>query len=193
MPRATEGQLLGMIRANRALSWITAASGWKKDEVLAFADRHHFEWIDEHPRPVDIEKGGASTPVEGDRLTVLLAQAERSPLASTRKLAVRAHKVLSDLTRRVEAEIQSAAEATAAAKEREAAAAEVKRLETELAAAREKARGSRPGRSQAPAQDGGSDMAEIRAWGRQNGYTVGDKGVVRAEVRQAYAQAHQGH
>lgn len=190
MPRATDEQLLGMIRSSRSLGWIKSASGWKTDEVTTFAVRNGFTFgADAHPRPI-VEQGGASTPTDDGWLMTLLGQAERSALSSTRKMATRVKILVTDLGRRVESELEQAAAAAAAAKEREDAAAEVRRLEGALAAAREKARGSRPTRPQAAARDGGSDMAEIRAWARQNGFTVGDKGVIRTEIRDAYAKAH---
>ena len=36
----------------------------------------------------------------------------------------------------------------------------------------------------------GASAADIRAWARENGYTVPDRGRVSAEVREAYAAAH---
>jgi Lsr2 len=36
---------------------------------------------------------------------------------------------------------------------------------------------------------GGGDTAAVRAWALQNGYTVGDRGRIPAEVREAYAAA----
>lgn len=37
---------------------------------------------------------------------------------------------------------------------------------------------------------GGPSAAEIRAWARENGYEVPERGRVSAEVREAYAAAH---
>ena len=37
---------------------------------------------------------------------------------------------------------------------------------------------------------GGPAPSEIRAWARENGYTVPDRGRVSAEVREAYNAAH---
>ena len=48
-------------------------------------------------------------------------------------------------------------------------------------------RGSR--RSTAKAA-GGAAPSEIRAWARENGFTVPERGRVSAEVREAYAAAH---
>ncbi len=36
---------------------------------------------------------------------------------------------------------------------------------------------------------GGGDTAAVRAWAQKNGYTVGDRGRIPAEVREAYAAA----
>ena len=35
-----------------------------------------------------------------------------------------------------------------------------------------------------------SDTADIRAWAKENGYNVNDRGRVPAEIREAYAKAH---
>jgi hypothetical protein len=56
-----------------------------------------------------------------------------------------------------------------------------------LAHARPISRGSR--RSAAKAA-GGAAPAEIRAWARDNGWDVPERGRVAAEVREAYAAAH---
>lgn len=37
---------------------------------------------------------------------------------------------------------------------------------------------------------GGGDVGAIREWARSNGYKVGDKGRISAEVREAYAAAN---
>lgn len=37
---------------------------------------------------------------------------------------------------------------------------------------------------------GGTSAADIRAWARENGYDVPERGRVSAEVREAYAAAH---
>ncbi|MEU7149752.1 Lsr2 family protein [Streptomyces sp. NPDC045456] len=37
---------------------------------------------------------------------------------------------------------------------------------------------------------GGEDTAKIRAWAKENGYNVNDRGRVSAEIRQAYAKAN---
>ena len=36
----------------------------------------------------------------------------------------------------------------------------------------------------------GEDTAKIRAWAQDNGYSVGDRGRIPTEVRQAYKDAH---
>jgi len=38
--------------------------------------------------------------------------------------------------------------------------------------------------------DGGTAAADIRAWARENGWDVPDRGRVSAEVREAYGAAH---
>ena len=55
-----------------------------------------------------------------------------------------------------------------------------------------RSRAGRPGRgarrtASTPAR---TDLAEIRAWARSNGYPVSDRGRISAEVQQAYDSAH---
>ena len=49
--------------------------------------------------------------------------------------------------------------------------------------------GSRAGRRSSKAS-GGPAPSEIRAWARENGFDVPERGRVAAEVREAYAAAH---
>lgn len=42
----------------------------------------------------------------------------------------------------------------------------------------------------AASSSGGPSAAEIRAWARENGYDVPERGRVSADVREAYAAAH---
>lgn len=42
----------------------------------------------------------------------------------------------------------------------------------------------------APGSSEGPSAADIRAWARENGYEVPERGRVSAEVREAYAAAH---
>ena len=44
--------------------------------------------------------------------------------------------------------------------------------------------------SAAAASDSGPSPADIRAWARENGWDVPERGRVSAEVREAYAAAH---
>ena len=46
------------------------------------------------------------------------------------------------------------------------------------------------GGRRSPAKAGGAAASEIRAWARENGFDVPDRGRVSAEVREAYASAH---
>ncbi len=46
------------------------------------------------------------------------------------------------------------------------------------------------GSSAARPSASGGNAAEIRAWARENGYDVSERGRVSAEVREAYAAAH---
>jgi hypothetical protein len=50
--------------------------------------------------------------------------------------------------------------------------------------------GRRRGGAAAKPTNGGAAPAEIRAWARENGFDVPDRGRVSAEVREAYAAAH---
>lgn len=45
-------------------------------------------------------------------------------------------------------------------------------------------------RATAPSTASGPSAADIRAWARENGYDVPERGRVSAEVREAYAAAH---
>ena len=49
---------------------------------------------------------------------------------------------------------------------------------------------SRSGRRSSGKAAGGTAPSEIRAWARENGYDVPERGRVAAEVREAYAAAH---
>ncbi|MFI6350787.1 Lsr2 family protein [Streptomyces sp. NPDC050560] len=46
------------------------------------------------------------------------------------------------------------------------------------------------GRTRAASSGGGQDTAQIRAWAKENGYEVNDRGRVPANIRQAYEDAH---
>ena len=50
--------------------------------------------------------------------------------------------------------------------------------------------GRKSSASAATAADGGPSAADIRAWARENGYEVPERGRVSAEVREAYAAAN---
>jgi hypothetical protein len=45
-------------------------------------------------------------------------------------------------------------------------------------------------RSSAPVADNGTSAADIRAWARENGWDVPERGRVSADVREAYAAAN---
>lgn len=51
-------------------------------------------------------------------------------------------------------------------------------------------RSGRKSGSAASAGDGGPSAADIRAWAREHGYEVPERGRVSAEVREAYAAAN---
>ena len=55
-------------------------------------------------------------------------------------------------------------------------------------ARRASGRGGRPAGSARPAGNG--DVGAIREWAKANGYKVGDKGRIAADVRAAYAAAN---
>lgn len=46
------------------------------------------------------------------------------------------------------------------------------------------------GKARAAASGGGQDTAQIRAWAKENGHDVNDRGRVPANIRQAYEDAH---
>lgn len=50
--------------------------------------------------------------------------------------------------------------------------------------------GAKPAAGGRAASSGGPSAAEIRAWARENGHDVPERGRVSAEVREAYAAAH---
>ena len=50
--------------------------------------------------------------------------------------------------------------------------------------------GAKRGRAAAASTSGGASAKEIREWARSNGFKVGDKGRISAEVREAYAAAN---
>lgn len=50
--------------------------------------------------------------------------------------------------------------------------------------------GRRKSGSSAKATSGGPAPSEIRAWAKENGYDVPERGRVSAEIRSAYAAAH---
>ncbi|MBP2412873.1 hypothetical protein JOF48_001672 [Arthrobacter stackebrandtii] len=49
------------------------------------------------------------------------------------------------------------------------------------------------GRGPVAAPKGNSDVAQIRAWARDNGYTVHERGRIQAEIREAYYAAQGGN
>ncbi len=50
--------------------------------------------------------------------------------------------------------------------------------------------GARSSRRSSAKASGGASPAEIRAWARENGFDVPERGRVAAEVREAYTAAH---
>ncbi|MGV9693425.1 histone-like nucleoid-structuring protein Lsr2 [Streptomyces sp. NPDC003444] len=67
-----------------------------------------------------------------------------------------------------------------------------KALERYIAAGRKTGRVGSAGRSRAASKGSGgnSDTAAIRAWAKENGYEVNDRGRVGASVREAYEKAN---
>ena len=49
---------------------------------------------------------------------------------------------------------------------------------------------SSSGRSSSTSSSGGASAADVRAWARENGWDVPERGRVSAEVREAYDAAH---
>ncbi len=56
--------------------------------------------------------------------------------------------------------------------------------------ARKVSSGGRRSRSKAAAAAGGASAAEVRAWARDNGFTVPDRGRIPADVRAAFDAAN---
>jgi len=50
--------------------------------------------------------------------------------------------------------------------------------------------GGRSGGRRGQRSDGSPSAADIRAWARENGHTLSDRGRVPAEIREAYNAAH---
>lgn len=46
------------------------------------------------------------------------------------------------------------------------------------------------GKARAAASAGGQDTAKIRAWAKENGYNVNDRGRVPADIREAFEKAN---
>ena len=64
-------------------------------------------------------------------------------------------------------------------------------LERYIKAARKAGGSGRRGKGRrSGAASSGTSAADIRAWARENGFDVPDRGRVSAEVREAYAAAH---
>lgn len=57
-----------------------------------------------------------------------------------------------------------------------------------VSAARKQGRGRKPAARSTVARSG-EDTAAIRAWAKENGYSVNDRGRVPAEIREAYTKA----
>jgi hypothetical protein len=113
--------------------------------------------------------------------------------ASTRKrTAALADRIAADLDRLrelVDAESAEAAAEAAAAKEQAAAAAEVARLQAQLDAAKARLKpttGPRRSSTAAAAPRGGVNAADVRAWARDNGYTVPSRGRLPTHITDAY-------
>ncbi|MCX2970731.1 Lsr2 family protein [Streptomyces sp. TRM70308] len=53
-----------------------------------------------------------------------------------------------------------------------------------------KASGGGRGKARASSSGGTQDTAKIRAWAKENGYSVNDRGRVPAEIREAYEKAN---
>ncbi|MGN6332753.1 MAG: histone-like nucleoid-structuring protein Lsr2 [Motilibacteraceae bacterium] len=58
------------------------------------------------------------------------------------------------------------------------------------AAASRAAGGGRARKAATPSADGGRDTSAIRAWAKENGYEVSERGRISAKVLEAYDAAH---
>lgn len=59
-----------------------------------------------------------------------------------------------------------------------------------ISAGRTVAGSSRGAGTRRSVRSGSGELAAIRAWAQGNGYSVGDRGRISAEVREAYERAH---
>lgn len=73
----------------------------------------------------------------------------------------------------------------------ESSMATVREALTPLAEAARKVGGKTP-RKSSGSKPSSSNASKIREWAKENGYTVGDRGRIPAEVTEAYTAANQG-
>ena len=59
-----------------------------------------------------------------------------------------------------------------------------------IAAGRSVAGAGRSSGTRRSSRSSGGDLAAIRSWAQSNGYSVGDRGRISADVRDAYERAH---
>ncbi|MFH8753321.1 histone-like nucleoid-structuring protein Lsr2 [Streptomyces rimosus] len=141
-------------------------------------------------RPAD--PGADAPPSVDGSLDALLAWGEQHDAKAVQALAARARTTLADLAQR-----RTTEQAIATAE------AEVGRLETELARARQALRQAKSGKPAAPDTEetdtppsaarrrSAEELAAIRTWARAAGYQVADRGLPSQAVLKAYDAAHQ--
>jgi hypothetical protein len=128
-------------------------------------------------------------PSKPDEFRVLINTAKNHDRKKIQNLA---DKILDDLAKLrgwIDEEAEAFRVRQAAAAEKEAARAEVKRLEEQLAEAKAKLRGSTVTPTVKPDADGPS-AADIRAWAREHDVECPATGRVPGTVREAYGEAH---
>jgi len=152
------------------------------------------------PRVTVPPSSTAGTPpplTQPDEIRVLINTGKSHP---SKRIQALANKVLDDadkLRAAITEDRERNAEKRRLLAEREAARAEVKRLEEQLAAAKAKLRGTPVKKTPAAATtappaapETGPRPREIRAWAAEMRIDCPARGIVPAVIREAYAQAH---
>lgn len=149
--------------------------------------------VHSEPRPVVVDSRPPEPSIEVKRAAVigyqagrtieaLLDEGKKSTKVLTRRRAEKIESLVEELRNIIREQRREEEESAAAKRAQEAAANEVDRLKRELEAAKAKAR----------ALAGNVPPAKLREWAKQNGFDLGERGRISAEVREAYGRAHQG-
>lgn len=136
---------------------------------------------------------GTAQLTKPDEIRILLNTAKAHPSKRIQHAADRVFDQIGRLRDLIRDDEEKNAEKRRHAAEKEAARAEVKRLEEQLAEARAKLRGPKPDAPNAhtPGENGdGPSSKEIRSWAKATGVECPPVGRVPAAVRAAYDEAH---